>query len=309
MKKLTNEEFINKSILIHKDHYNYSLVEYIKNKSKVKLICNIHNNIFEITPNMHLDGQGCKLCKNETLSKLKKFSIEQILLKFKEIHNNKYNYSLIEYVGYDMYVKIICNIHGIFEKTPHLHIMGQGCPSCSKEKDSLNRRKNITEFINESNIIHNNKYDYSKVIYVNNKSKIIVICKIHGEFLTTLSLHLYQKCGCTKCNSSLGEERIIQYLNNKNIEYSYQHRFKNCKYKNTLPFDFYLPDYKICIEYDGLQHFKETLFFGDFKLQKEKDNIKSKFCIDNNIALLRIPYYEYDNILLICNNFINNSIL
>ena len=104
---------------------------------------------------------------------------------------------------------------------------------------------------------------------------------------------------CPKCNSSRGETKIDKYLKDNNIKYESQKKFDECKYKNKIPFDFYLPDYNLCIEFDGVQHFEPVNKFGGeeaLKINKEKDSIKNKFCKDNNIDLLRIHYTEINNI-------------
>jgi len=208
---------------------------------------------------------------------------------------------LVVYDGTDIHVDIVCDIHGIFSQTPHRHTgnQKQGCPECGKISMKEITRKCIDTFVYESNVIHNNKYDYMKSVYINNKTKIIITCPDHGDFKMRPDTHLGQMCGCSKCNMSLGEDRIMKILEGKNINYKSHHGFDDCKYINKLTFDFYLPEYNTCIEFDGQQHFYPVDFFGgekSFKLQQKKDNIKNKYCIENNIELIRIPYFEYDNI-------------
>lgn len=101
------------------------------------------------------------------------------------------------------------------------------------------------------------------------------------------------------CKSSKGELKILKFLKTHNIEYIAQKRFDDCKFKQPLPFDFYLPDYNMCIEYDGELHFKEVDYFGgkeQLNLQQKHDNIKNKYCQENNIKLLRIPYWDFNDI-------------
>ena len=156
-------------------------------------------------------------------------------------------------------------------------------------------------FIKKANIKHSLKYDYSKVEYINATTKVIIICPLHGEFKQTTNNHL-TGFGCPSCNESKGELRIKEYLNSKNINFKIQFKFKNCKNLETnylLPFDFYLPKYNICIEFDGMQHFKPIEHFGGeiaFKKLQHRDNIKINFCKNNNIKLLRIPYNKFNDI-------------
>ena len=137
--------------------------------------------------------------------------------------------------------------------------------------------------------------------------KVIITCKEHGDFEQSPAHHLRGQ-SCPICNLSKGENKIKQLLDKMNIVYNRQHTFDKCVYKRKLQFDFYLPDYNICIEYDGIQHFKPIEFFGgikSFEECKEKDKIKFDHCIKNNISLLKIPYYDNANIENKIIDFIN----
>lgn len=152
------------------------------------------------------------------------------------------------------------------------------------------------EFINHSNKIHNNKYDYSLTKYKSAHKKVKIICPEHGEFEQTPNSHLRGN-GCVKCktNISKGEQKIIDWLKEHNIKYVPQHTFPDCKYKKLLPFDFYLPEYNMCIEYQGSQHYRISECWGGeekLKLVQLRDKIKTNYCKDNNIKLLRIKYNE-----------------
>jgi len=167
---------------------------------------------------------------------------------------------------------------------------------------------NKIEFVQRSEIIHNYKYDYSLVEYINAHTKVKIICPNHGIFEQSPNSHL-QNVGCPKCNRSKGEEQIEKYLLEKNIQFINQYRFDNCKDKRKLPFDFYLPEHNACIEFDGKQHFKlENYFWGGEKTVKntqKHDNIKNDYCMKNNIILFRINYKDdlFDKL-----NFIYNTI-
>ena len=103
-----------------------------------------------------------------------------------------------------------------------------------------------------------------------------------------------------KSNMSLGELRIDEYLQRKNIEYHWQKRFADCRDKNMLPFDFYLPAYNTIIEFDGEQHYRETKKFGkqSFEITKKHDEIKNKYCKEKGITLIRIDYQDLINNVL-----------
>ncbi len=285
-KKLTTKEFINKSNLKHNNLYDYSLVNYINNRIKVKIICNLHG-IFEQNPNSHLSGSGCIQCFN----KRKLHNTEKFIDVSTKIHRDRYDYSLVKYIKNTTKVKIICSIHGIFEQTPYGHKNGQGCPSCSGLK-----KYNNNEFILKANEVHKNKYDYSLIDYINTHTKININCNIHGIFKQTPHKHISQKQGCPKCmNKSKGELLIIEYLTVNNILYEYQKMFIDCKDINTLKFDFYIPSINTCIEYNGIQHYKSIKYFGgEYALLSniKRDNIKKEYCNINDIKLIIFKYNQ-----------------
>lgn len=121
----------------------------------------------------------------------------------------------------------------------------------------------------------------------------------HGKYSASIKNRTKNKSGCPKCSFSKGEKEILGFLVKWKIETIIQKRFSNCANILELPFDFYLPDYNLCIEYHGKQHYESVDFFGgekQLKIQKKHDKIKEKYCKDNNIHLLIIPYWEFDNI-------------
>lgn len=301
-KRKTTEEFVNQSNKIHINKYDYSQTNYINNNTKVDIICPIHG-LFSIRPNDHLSKKvGCNKCHNAGM--VKGINVgKNIFDKFKIKHKNKYDYSISVYINTDTKIDIICPIHGIFKQTPHHHKNGVGCQKCGNVY-----RKTTSEFISESNVIHNNIYDYSNTKYKNNTQKVEVICKIHGAFFVRPNDHLSKKSGCPKCKISKGELKIEEFLKSKKIEYISQYKFDDCKHIRDLVFDFYLPKENICIEYDGELHFKCVDFFGgkeNLKKTKIRDKIKTNYCKLNKIPLIRIKYSNFDDIDEILNKKIN----
>jgi hypothetical protein len=239
-RRLTNITFIEKANIIHNNEYDYSLVQYANNYTKVKITCKKHG-VFEQTPHNHLNGQGCPKCgkiKNHLSIILTNI---EFIEKTKVIHGDKYDYSLVEYVDSKTNIKIICPIHGIFEQTPNDHLSNKGCSKCA------GNYMDNKYFKEKSNKIHNNKYNYSLVEYKDNKTKIKIICPIHGIFEQRANNHLCG-IGCSKCKQSKGEIHVMNFLKENNINFEYQKKFNNCKYKSYLFFDFYLPKYGTCIE-------------------------------------------------------------
>lgn len=293
-KRLTTEEFINKAILIHGVKYNYSLVDYIDTRSKIVIICNEHGEFMQ-KPNDHLNGCGCNSCGLKTIKDKFKSNNSNFISKAKEIHGDKYDYSKVNYVNAHVKVKIICPEHGEFEQKPNNHLNGKGCSRCVGKCRSLTTNMVIDDF----NKIHNNKYDYSMVNYIDNTTKISIICPIHGVFEQTPAAHK-QKQGCPLCNISKGEDSIKLFLEKNNIIFERQKRFKECRNIRPLPFDFYLPEHNICIEYNGKQHYKPINYWGGedgFNLRQIRDKIKMEYCHKNNITLITIKYDDSDLVL------------
>jgi len=292
MKKLSTEEFIQKAIQVHGDKYDYSQVVYINSRTKVCIICLNHGTFWQ-QPFDHLYNHGCRKCNIINQPQCRPSNTEDFIKKAKKVHN-KYDYSKVIYVNNKTKICIICPEHGEFWQTPNAHIQGQGCPKCAKNLILIKRSSNTIEFIQKANQVHNNKYNYLKVEYINDRIKICIICPKHGEFWQSPNSHL-QGCGCPICKSSKGELRIILWLKKYRINFIPQYKFNDCRgIKRTLPFDFYLPKFNTCIEFDGKQHFG----IGKWACKSINDNdqIKNEYCKQNNIHLIRIPYYEFSNI-------------
>ena len=184
-------------------------------------------------PYCHLNGQGCPKCKSNKQSERQTLSLEEFIEKAIKVHGYKYNYSKVEYVNNYTDVVIICSKHGEFYQTPNVHMTGHGCPSCSNVK-----KYNTESFIEKAKIIHDNKYDYSKVNYINAFTKIEIICLNHGSFFQRPHDHL-NKNGCPKCTNYTGEIAVRKFLTKYNIECIEQKKFDDCKDKGLLKFDFY----------------------------------------------------------------------
>ena len=197
--KSNNKEFIEKATKIHGDKYDYSKVEYINSQTKVIIICKMHGEFLQV-PNSHLQGYACKECGYEITADKLSTNIEDFIIKAREIHGYKYDYSKVEYINCNTNIIIICDKHGEFQQTPSTHLNSTyGCPSCAVIQKSENRINNCKDiFIEKAIKIHGDKYDYSKSIYTGCENKLTIICKTHGEFLQQPNNHLYGK-GCYKC--------------------------------------------------------------------------------------------------------------
>ena len=130
---------------------------------------------------------------------MKKLSTEEWIQKAKEIHGDKYDYSKVEYCGAHTKVCIICPTHGEFWQTPAKHLSGKGCKKCGIERTNASNRLTTEEFIRRAKEIHGDKYDYSKTNYIDAKTKVTIICPIHGEFVQNPVSHLHGGHGCRIC--------------------------------------------------------------------------------------------------------------
>ena len=304
-KNITNEEFIQKSKITHGKKYDYSLVEYKNSLTFVEIKCDIHG-IFKQTPKNHLK-YGCTKCGSKRVSDKLKLTLDEFVNRAKNIHKDNYDYSLVDYKNSSVKIKIICLKHGVFKQSPNSHLRGEGCSKCGDDRVSAKLKSNTINFIHSSNIVHDNTFDYSRVQYKNNKSKVNIICSIHGEFKQTPNSHLRGN-GCPICKSSKGENKIYKIINSNCIEFGREHKFSECKNIQSLPFDFYLTKYNTCIEFHGRQHFEINDFFGgekEFLENKKRDNIKEKYCKNNNISLIII--FKLDNNMYNFIDLYNNS--
>lgn len=294
-RKLTTEEFIKKANFTHNNKYDYSKVNYTG--SKVIIICPEHGEFLQ--DRAHLYGNGCPKCKGEITGNLKRNSISLFIENANKIHNGKYDYSKVEYRNNKIKVCIVCHEHGIFNQRPDDHLNKHGCPEC--KKILIGNRTRLTEenFVRRSIEKHGSKYNYSKVAYRDQLSKVYIVCNIHDKGFWQLPKDHLQGNGCPDCRESKGELLIKKYLDNNTIFYYSQHRFNDCRNILPLPFDFYLPDYNLCIEFDGLQHYIPIELFGGeetFRKLQVNDNIKNQYCTNRNIKLLRIHYSKLSNI-------------
>jgi cytochrome c2 len=183
------DKFIEKAKEVHGDKYDYSKTVYQNNLKEVVIICDIHGEFLQL-PKTHKKGNGCIPCGRERTSLARKSNVDEFIQKANEVHNNKYDYSKVQYNKASEKVIIICIEHGEFLQTPNGHLGGAGCRKCSTQRNSDKARKRTEEFIKESIEKHGDNYDYSKVEYKNTKENVIILCKEHGEFLQTPSNHL-----------------------------------------------------------------------------------------------------------------------
>ena len=204
------------------------------------------------------------------------------------------------------YIIYICPKHGEHRMRIYNFLNGRSCPDCNHDNASEKYRLSPDEV--EKRISDLGGKLLNKQDYINRTERNLVIeCIYCGEPFTT-SLVLFTQHGgqmCPNCKDaeSIGERRVRNYLESNNILFEQEKWFSNCRDIKPLPFDFYLPNYNMLIEFDGKQHYEQGHFtHSHLSYTQAHDAIKDNYCKENNINLLRIPYWDIDNIETILNN-------
>lgn len=271
---------------IHNNRYHYDGTTYNGTHTKMRMICPVHGEFWKKPNSVLTKGRGCPKCNGGV-----KLTTEEFVEKARKIHGDKYDYSKVKYVNANTPVEIICIKHGSFNQKPCAHLNGHGCQLCGGSLPL-----NTEEFIKRSVIVHGGKYDYSKVEYVNNHTKVCIICPEHGEFWQRAEHHL-NGIGCPYCNESHLERDTDLLLEKYGIAHERNKRFD---WLGAQHLDFYLPEYNIAIECQGEQHYKPCTFGGISKEEaisnleyiQKLDSRKKQLCENNNVCL---EYINYDD--------------
>lgn len=275
---LTLEEFIVEANKRFDNKYDYSKAVWKGFQKKIEIICPEHGSFFQ-TPMSHLKTQGCPKCSGKYMDK------DYFIQKAALIHNNKYDYSKVDYKGNNRKVCIICPSHGEFWQTPNSHLFGHGCLKC------VGLFMDTDYFKDKASRIHNNKYDYSLVDYKKGNEKVKIICPIHGIFEQKPAYHLMGN-GCPVCSESHMEKNVRRILEQNHIRYERQKTFEWLTLKGKLFLDFFIPEYGVAIECQGGQHFKSVRHFGGDIIYERtimRDSRKKELCKEHGIEIL---YYS-----------------
>lgn len=275
----TKDEFVKKARKIHGDFYDYDKVAYKKGRDKVVITCPIHGD-FEQTPIKHLFGHGCPECANEKKSNEQRNNIHDVIVRFNEIHNNKYTYVLDgKYKNNKSKIHIICPIHGDFFKTINSHLKGEGCPKCSHEKLLSMETCSTETFIEKAKKVHGDVYSYEKTLYRRSKEPVIITCKKHGDFKQLPNFHLMGS-GCPKCVRQISkwEQEVYDFIVSLGISAEHSNR----EILEGREIDIYLPEEHIGIECDGLRWHNETHKPKNYHLEK------TRACEEKGVRLIHI---------------------
>jgi hypothetical protein len=236
------QQFIERAKEKHGDKFNYSKVDYENTQTKIIITCNTCGDTFEQTPHNHLQGKGCRKCSYKLRGNKNRKTKEQFILESQKIHTDEsnnpiYDYSQVNYISARKKVNIICKIHGMFEQCPSDHLSSKGCCKCAIVNNSKKQTFTLEQFIERAKEKHGNKFNYSKVIYINSQTRVIIICNTCGcEFTQVPNSHL-QGYGCDKCahkinheNQKLSEDELIKRAKEVHGDY---YDYPNMNYKNS----------------------------------------------------------------------------
>lgn len=218
--KLSTDDFINKSKIIHGDKYDYTKSNYEGSGKYIIIICKKHGE-FKQLPHNHYK-YGCGQCGKENSTHIHNTNLlnkckNEFISKSINFHNNKYNYTKSNYINVKTKLIVTCNIHGDFSVTPNNHLRGRGCPKCGKINGSKTKSKLFEDYLKIFLDIYNNLYTYDKVKWINASTKIDVTCKKHGEFNILPYDHKNGR-GCPHCRNQYSKKSIewLKYMSEKN---------------------------------------------------------------------------------------------
>jgi hypothetical protein len=301
MRKLTHKEFKQKVIRIHGNIYKF-LTIYVTGRDRIKVKCTKCTTVWNPIASTltKSKGCGCPACGLKKAKDTVKWNLDTEKYMDRLGDNIKSKIEFIDdYTGCNEYIKIKCKIcrHTWRAKPTYLK-QGFGCSKCGREAQTKKVRKKHPQFLEEINIEHNNTIELTSE-YISGNMPIAYKCVICGNCGEKKEARSLRSRGCIYCNFSKGEKKIKKLLDENKIRYETQYSFGDLKNKKKLMFDFAIfgsNTISHMIEYDGQQHYKPIKYFGGqkrFLKQLENDKLKDEYCKNNNIRLIRIPYYEY----------------
>lgn len=295
MKKKTHEEYVDE--LKIKAPTIEVIEQYINADTPILHHCLIHDIFWKTTPSRVLLGAGCEGCRIDKFRQVRCRTHEQYV---KEVAAANPDIIVVgTYVDAKTPIEHYCKKHNVlWDAYPDNILRVIGCKECGNEKARDKNMKSHDKYVEDlynanSNIEVVEEYQGANIA-------ILHRCKIDGYVWLAKPANVLFGKGCPRCNESKGERQVRQWLDAHDIIYTYQKTFSDCKDLRVLPFDFYIPKYNLCIEYDGEQHFRPVDFDGNgeewalqqFAKTTYHDEIKNQYCKNNNIHLLRIPYFK-----------------
>lgn len=303
LKSSNTMEFVEKALKVHGDKYDYSNVDYVNSTTAVTIGCPEHNDFYQ-KPADHLAGYGCFHCGLVLMHQAQAYTTDHFVNLSSSMFPGKFDYTDTIYYNSLTELTIRCILHDYtFKTVPKTHFKSEYgcCRMCVLDVIS----RSPQQFIIEAKVVHGDLYDYSKCIYVDTRTKVIIICREHGEFLQSPHGHL-QGYGCVKC-SSLKNEKLCRTIIEKLTGLIF-HKVRP-KFLMKLEYDCYNEVLKLAIEYNGEQHYEFVPFLqkteAKFKRQQENDARKVQLSIENGIYLIVVPYYVQDKEKFITDHYNN----
>ena len=294
------EEF-NEEVLALTNGEYLAVEPYKTAVDKIEMLHVTCGNRYKVKPNIFLGGRRCPKCAGNM-----KRTKEEFMNEVRSVVGSEYIF-YGSYINYSTKMNVIHTTCGNnYEVAPTTFVQGKRCAICSAKRAGEKKTKTTKMFEAEVGEVFGDNYQIlSKYVGVT-KNILIKHLECNHEWISTPDRFI-RSFGCPKCNSSKGESKIASILDRFGVAYKIQHIFKDCKHIKPLPFDFYVYNNKakLIIEYDGEQHFSPTKFnnshdddkaIKNYESQVLRDNIKNDFCIENDIPLLRIPYWDIDDI-------------
>jgi hypothetical protein len=304
------DSFVSEAVKLHGDRFDYSSVDYITSKTKVKIRCVKHNLVFEQAPDDHMRSKSsCPVCLKEKIGASRRDTTETFVKKSKEKFGDIFDYNQVDYVTAKVKVKIRCIEHDtVFETTPdsHLSKVSKGnCPVCKKEAMGQYHRMSVDEFSKRATILHEGRYDYSHITSMKNMHCLVPIqCRVHGIFLQSPTNHLHSGFGCSECAAierglagRLTQEEVISRFHQKHGEkYDYS---EVCYTTIYDPVKIYCKEHKHFFDQAPSNHFSGTgcrycidkgyskVKAGYFYINKVSDNVALKVGITNICPIKR----------------------
>ena len=249
-RKKTIEKFIYEAREVHGDKYDYSNVKYENTSTKVCIICKEHGEFWQ-APYTHLNGHGCPKCAYKGDRQRHIYSQEEIIDKIRSLFGERYSFEKVIYKAMKVPIILVCHEkdengveHGEFSMRPvNIFSSHQECPKCSKENRIRLQRKPLEKFIEEANKVHESLYEYHKVDYVNGKTKVRIVCPIHGDFWQSPTNHLKGN-GCPYCSGNAkkwNKETCEQEA--RKYEYIFDFRMRSAGACNAAQRNGWLKDY------------------------------------------------------------------
>lgn len=300
----TTEDFIEKARKKHNSLYDYSRVEYKGSKELVEIVCKICGPFWQVASN-HCSGQGCPSCANkkkkESPRKTTEYFIKKSTILFGE---GNFDYSLTKYISYKSRVTLQClRCKTVLNSRVQDHYRSTlGCYFCATKQIRLSGKKSTEEFIKEAIALYGpDKFDFSRTEYTKNNVKVILGCKCGEWFEQSPSNFLIGSTGCFSCRKkqeSKGASNCRKYLTENNIDFKCETKFEPYLYRYDFTFEY--NSNKICLEFDGEQHFEFIEYFHktekEFERRKEMDVEKNLIAKDNNHVVIRISNNKFEHI-------------